>query len=58
MPSFALSVHTEISREQKGVDEVSSEPSLHSELLQGPHAQQGGGEGCAKSLKDGVVVQW
>lgn len=55
MPNFALSIHTETSRGQEGEEEPASEPALCSELLQGPCALQGGRDGGAKSLKEGVI---
>ena len=55
MLNFALSIHTETSKGQGGGEELASEPALHSELLQGPRALQGGGDGWAKSLKNGVI---
>jgi len=55
LSNFALSIHTETSRGQGGGEELASEPALHSELLQGLCALQSGGDGRAKSLKDGVI---
>lgn len=40
---------------QEGEEELASEPALRSELLRGPRALQGGGDGWAKSPKDGVI---
>lgn len=55
MLNFALAIHTQMSRGQEGGGEVNSEPALRLKLLQGLRAVQGGGNGRAKSLKDGVI---
>lgn len=53
--NFALAIHTQMSMGQEGGREVTTEPALRSELLQGLRALQGGGDEQAKSLKDGVI---